>query len=193
MNDIDDALLIAYIDGELAAEGRARVEAAVRQDPAVAARLAQHTRLAELAAQAFSGTLDEAAPNRLVQAVTGPGPVTAAGLGARRPGLRFGWPQAVAMAACLVIGLALGRNLDFGRPLVAVPGGGLRAGGALASTLERQLASQDGSPDIRVGLTFRSRGGGYCRTFRMSRESLGVPLDAAEEARAREAGWRLKP
>ena len=51
MTDIDEAMLIAWVDGELDEVTRRRVDRAVADDPALAARLEQHRRLrARLAA-----------------------------------------------------------------------------------------------------------------------------------------------
>ncbi|HJT41323.1 MAG TPA: anti-sigma factor, partial [Sphingobium sp.] len=45
MTDIDEAMLIAWVDGELDEVTRRRVDRAVADDPALAERLAMHRRL----------------------------------------------------------------------------------------------------------------------------------------------------
>jgi hypothetical protein len=74
---------------------------------------------------------------------------------------RRGWaaPQWAAIAATLVLGLLLGRQLQPERdPLLAT--------GPLAQALETQLASAQ-APDapVRIGLTFKAHDGAWCRTF----------------------------
>ena len=73
--------------------------------------------------------------------------------------------QAAAMAAMLVLGVVLGRQIGDVGP-VATRDGALVAHGRLASALDTQLAStQSNDAPIRIGLTFRSTGGSICRTF----------------------------
>lgn len=45
MTDIDEAMLIALVDGELDDVTRRRVERAMAEDPALAERVAMHRRL----------------------------------------------------------------------------------------------------------------------------------------------------
>src|SRR3546814_5845995 len=47
MTDMDESMLIAFVDGELDEVNRRRVERAVAEDPALAARLDMHLRLRE--------------------------------------------------------------------------------------------------------------------------------------------------
>jgi hypothetical protein len=60
-------------------------------------------------------------------------------------------------------------SLFPGRPagLYATHGGVLVAEGGLARALDRDLASdpRSASGPVRVGLSFKARDGGYCRTF----------------------------
>ncbi len=146
-------------------------------------------------------------------------------------------PQWAALAASVAIGLFVGVLLMRGP---AAPyeetAGGLVARGKLDEALTSQLASAPAGAGVRVGISFRDRGGDYCRTFHMHREAPvaglacrsgeewklqvlaaataqqgelrpaaampmavlhavdaaidGVPLDAAAESAARDAGWR---
>lgn len=63
--NITDHELQAYVDGELAPEDAARVEAACAADPQLAARLAREQRLRERVRGGFDGVLDEPVPDRL--------------------------------------------------------------------------------------------------------------------------------
>src|SRR2546430_2463757 len=104
----------------------------------------------------------------------------------RGPGPRLG-----ALAAGLVLGALLG-------PLVLHPpaGGGvlitrdgeMLAGGALARALTAELASNrtPGSP-VEIGVSFRARDGGYCRSFQL-REEQALAGVACREHDA----WRLE-
>ena len=74
------------------------------------------------------------------------------------------------MAACLALGVLAGRLLwPQQGPLVA-RGGALVAHGDLDKALTTRLAADGGA--LRVGLTFRARDGGYCRTFESAADHL---------------------
>src|SRR5262249_49157889 len=74
-------------------------------------------------------------------------------------------PPSLALAAALVLGILLGAWLRPRGPL-GLRNGELIADGALAQSLSRQLASnQAATAPVQIGVSFRSRGGAYCRTF----------------------------
>lgn len=191
----DDQTIAAYVDGELDAPTRARIETAARVDPDLAARLKAQQDLKALLTGHYAPIADEPLPDRLLETIRRGGPPQAevVDLAARRRSAAradkppFRLPAWAGMAACLVVGLAIGRlalpasvRLDGGadRPLVA--------SGALARALDGQLASQTAGP-IRIGLTFRDRTGAYCRTFQPNgREGL------AGLACRQDDGWRLR-
>ena len=193
---ISDDLLMAYVDGELAPEERAQVEAAMAEYPEYAARVSRQQRLrARLAAQ-FEPVLQEPVPDRLLAAARGVSATptaavvelraAAAARGARRP---WSWPEWTALAASLLVGVLVARWLppastgDF----ALTPAGAWVARGALAQALDQQLAS-DPAPagEIAVGLSFRIDGGGYCRSF-----VLGRPQAQAGLACRQNGDWRL--
>lgn len=164
--------LSAYADGELDAAGCAALEAAMASDPQLAQRVARHRALRARLQDAFAPVLTEPVPERLLAAVRGAAPGTRAdnviAFGAR-PRPRWSWPQWGAMAACLIAGVLLG-------PLVLRPAaapapletrdGRVVARGALARALSQQLASaQPAGGPVEIGVSFRARDGGYCRTF----------------------------
>ena len=84
---------------------------------------------------------------------------------------RGAWTQWAAMAACLVLGVALGRALWPESGLLAAQDGGLLVRGRLDRALTTALASEPGGA-IRVGLTFRASDGRYCRTFESPADRL---------------------
>ena len=167
---IDDAMLIAYIDGELGPLDAKRVERAVMADPALGERLARHRLLRDRVGRAFAPIAAEPVPDRLTALLT----TNVVPLVPRRtPGKRW-WPVgAIAAAIALTIGL--------GTPGGRAPAVGDLASGALDDALDRQLAANSGDP--RMIVSFRRRTGGYCRTF-LGREGDGIACREPE-------GWRL--
>ena len=177
----DDDTLMAYADGELDPAQRAAIARAIQDDPAVAAAVARHQALRQDVFAAFAPTLDEPVPERLqppAARVHDLGAVRAARAATqeqweqrqvqhRRPA----WPQWGALAASLVVGVLAGSLgsgwFGSGTELVRGPAGELSAGGRLAQALDRQLAQEGGSGDVRVGLSFVARDGNYCRSFQL--------------------------
>jgi hypothetical protein len=175
-------ILMAYAEGELDEPQLGDVERAVRADPALAAIVERH-RATRRGIVAGAGA-DEAAPPRPRPAAPGkvlslqaartarsrvaaPAPVPAA------PGPR-NWPRWGALTAALVLGVLAGSLWFDGSSgdgsLVIVDGSGrLVARGQLDGALSRQLAS-DPAPTspVRIGVSFASRDGGYCRSFSMA-------------------------
>jgi hypothetical protein len=188
MTTFSDETLMAFADEELDPATRATVEAAVRDDPDIERRVAQHRALRARVQRAFEADLDEAPPERLLAAARGVArPVStpemtgeplsnltdarAAGAARRapRPAARFRRQPLVSMAASLLIGVGVGYFvLRHSDSIVTKNGGGLVASGALARALSNQLGS-DRSPSapVQVGLSFLSKSGDYCRTFVM--------------------------
>jgi len=154
--------LLAYVDGELAAADSAAFEAEMAADPDLAAQVAAHRRLGQDIAAAYAPVLDEPVPPRLV--------ALASAANDRAPRRRLGLPQWAAMAACLALGVLAGRTLWPEQGPLAARGGALVARGDLDKALSTRLASEDGA--IRVGLTFKARDGGYCRTFESAADHL---------------------
>jgi hypothetical protein len=166
-----DETLMAYADDELDAQTRAAVEAAMAADPEIARRVAQHKDLRGKLRLAFDKVLDEPVPDRLV--------ATARSLPAvRREGnvipLRrksapaWSWPQWGSIAASLVIGVIVGQLVmrSSGVGPVTARNGQLLASGALAHALSGQLAGdQPQAALVQIGVSFRAKSGGFCRTF----------------------------
>ncbi len=199
MNPIDDDTLQAYVDGELDAEGSARIDAALAQDELLASRVQQARALRAQLRALFDPVLDEPVPARLSallrpaspQAPMAATPFVAAsarrGFGARRRHTSRRWlvPGAAVAASIAVLAVALWWHA--GSALVRTHDGRQFAAGALSHALDQALASEpDPHASIAIGLSFRGADGHICRTFiERSRPALaGLACHDAE-------GWSL--
>lgn len=182
---ITDEMLIAFADGELDPKTREDVMRAVAADPELERKLAAHQRLRDTLSSHFAPIAGQPVPEHLKAllekreaAPEPPRVVSLAAVRAERDEQRArqrrwlpGWGNMAAIAATLVLGLAVGQNLNPGSGPVAVEGGAMVAQGQLATALDTRLASagqegvgQEGA-GTRIGLTFRSKAGDICRTF----------------------------
>lgn len=179
MNWSDEALM-AYVDGEADAAAAAAIEQAAASDAALAARIERMRRLRAAVHAAYAPVLDEPVPDRLLAALqAAPAAPNVIDLAARRaaktaaPRPRWSWFEWGAMAASVLLGVALGAVAlrGPGEPIVAERGG-LVARAALAQALSAQLA-QDPPADapVRIGLSFVSKAGEYCRTFSLAQRA----------------------
>jgi hypothetical protein len=204
--NVDDETLSAYADGELDVQPAATVAAAIASDPDLARRLAEHRALRDRLRAAYAPILAEPVPERLASAarsvadavearavVAGHEPDQVADLRSRQRaahrGLRSPLPW-TALAASLAVGLALGPILYTSlrpAPLVDVRGG-MRARGVLDEALSLRLAADPPAADgVRIGVSFRSTTGQFCRTFATSGG------DAIDGLACRDAqGWRVQ-
>jgi len=101
------------------------------------------------------------------------------------------WPVVGLMAACLAAGVAIGVGFRLSEsvPAVTDPDGGLVAQGPLADALEYRLASKPArDAPIRIGFSFPSRNGVYCRTFFYQPGASGPPASPARGP----AAWSVK-
>jgi hypothetical protein len=178
----------AYVDGELPQAARAAFEAEMAADPTLAAEVAFQRGLRERLAAAYDPVLAEPVPLTLRLAAQAANEGRGRGFRARI------W---AGLAASLVVGVVMGLAGGLAvRPAagpLATRHGALVAQGGLAKALTTQLAADAGP--VRVGLTFRTAAGGYCRTFWMNAERLaGVACrdDGAWTARAVSA-WTPPP
>ncbi len=177
-----DELLIAFVNGELAEPARAAVERALRADPAIAARVAQHrarrSRVYGVVAGGREGGAHSHAHGtpgnaKVVQldmvraARHGPLPTPPP----PKPAWMLRHWSAVALA--LVVGAAAGgvgwRTWQGEAELASLSGadGALVAQGHLSSALSGQLASPGPSGRVRIGISFLAKDGKYCRSFVM--------------------------
>ena len=165
----DDPDFYAWLDGELAEPQASQMAARVAADPDLSAFAAQHRALGNRLAVAFAPVVAAPIPSSLAAAIPTAEIVDFAAARERR---RVWSVAGLAAAASLALGLALG---------VALPGGGngnltsqgarLAASGDLAGALDRQLASAGEQRGIRIGLSFRDKGGRLCRSFSSDVES----------------------
>lgn len=155
-----DERLMAYVDGELAGAERAAFEQELAADSELQREVARQQSLRSRLSAAFDPVLEEPVPLQLALAAE-----------AANARVRV-WPakQWAAMAACLALGAVVGRAaLPEAGPL-ATRDGALVARGALAKALDQKLAADAGP--VRVGLSFRSTDGRYCRTFQSAPDKL---------------------
>jgi len=198
MTRLDDGVLMALADGELDAEARREVEAALAADPAARDRLAALRDSARLVLDAFDEgqPLREPVPRRLVAGILRSG--------GRRGGVAR-WAAAAALAG-LVVGFGAGQwTTPQDRDGAAAPAL-LAVEAAMTRDLSRVLESersgstatwQDAAVPARAAVTpmrsFRDAAGGYCREYRQEL-ALG---DYAQTrygiaCRIGEADWRTR-
>lgn len=170
-HDIDPLEWQAYLDGELADDARARIDAAVAADPALADRLACDLRLQARVRDAFADALDESVPAHL-QAMLAAAPASSVDtpnvVAFPQHKARLRVPPAwlgYAAAAVLAV-VAIGGAWQRMQSPVRMRDGELVAGGALSRGLDAVLASSpDAASNVSIGLTFRARDGRICRSF----------------------------
>lgn len=166
--NISDEQLQAYVDGELAPEDAARIDAAVAADVLVAARVERARRLRAQVRGAYAAVLDEPVPSRLSGLLDAPAaqaPSAVTSLDARRARTSRWRVPALAMAAS-VAALAVASWLRAPAGDIVQQHGTFVARGALAHALDTQLASTpDARAPIGIGLTFRDGAGRVCRSF----------------------------
>ncbi len=173
--------IAAFADGELDHTRRAAVAAAIAADPQLAAQVSAHRTLRDRLSSHFAPIMGAPLPERLVRPLErADAVVNLADARARRDAhgsrsiARWGWLAGPALAASLALALFMPRQ-----------GEGELVQGALAVALDQQLVSAQ-APDAphRILLSFRNRGGEFCRAFTSQAEG-GI---ACREAR----GWRLE-
>lgn len=192
-----DEILMAYADGEVDVDTRRQIEAAMALDPTIAERVAKHRALRADLGAAFGGVLDEPIPARLLEAAnSSPASsrtATVTDLNAARAAKSGGaktrgwsWPEWSAIAASLLIGVLAGRSAlqPAQSEMFATTEGGIVASGELSAALNNQLSGTPTDANVSIGLSFRSKGGNYCRSF-----AAGT---AAGFACREDAQWRVR-
>jgi hypothetical protein len=187
-----DETLMTYVDRELDAATTAALDAAIAQDPELAARVERQRKLRLAVHAAFEPVLQEPMPKRLLEAASGAAPLSTAS----RVPRRWAWFEWSAMAASVALGVLIGSAYvgesrrspptDAGADLVAERGHVVARGG-LALALSEQLAStQKADAPVRIGLTFLSKAGEYCRTFALEKgAAAGLACSSGGE-------WRVQ-
>ncbi|NWK95541.1 anti-sigma factor [Sphingobium lactosutens] len=162
MSQIDEAMLIALVDGELDEVNRRRVERVVADDPALAERLEMHRSLRARLTGHYALVAEEPVPDRLRALLEESETVVPIA----RPAPRWrNWAMGGAIAASLVLGLGIGRMSGGDAGPIGMRNGVMVAQGPLAKALDTQLASAQQGAAIRIGLSFQRKGGGWCRSF----------------------------
>jgi hypothetical protein len=155
---------------------RAEIEAAMARDPEVARAVERHRTVASQIRSAYDGVLEEPVPDRLAQLVADREANRVTELAARRARQaergRRAVPEWAALAASVAVGLFVGVMIARGP---AAPfdemDGKLIARGALDEALSSQLAAVSGESGVAIGISFKDRDGGYCRSFYMHRDA----------------------
>jgi hypothetical protein len=206
--NISDETLMAFADGELDATESAAVEKAMRENPDIEKRVARHRALKDRVRLAYSAELMEPVPERLLAAARrGPGKVvdlgearasharqaTASALAARAARVaaaRRRWQPLGTVAAGVLLGLGLGYGIwQQNNGLLTRDSTGVWvARGDLDAALSHQLAAeQTATSKIRMGVSYLTKAGEYCRTFQLSGTSVpsGIACRGAKE-------WRIE-
>lgn len=162
-------ILMAYADGELDPIRAKQVERAIAQDPELAAQVNQHKQLRRLLMDRFQPIAEAPLPEKLLNTLEPTMVVDLAGARAARNApsaaqrWRY-WGTGSAIAASLVLGLMIGQGINEGP--VGSRDGALVASGALAQTLDTQLAAaQPIDAPVRILVSFQDQSGQLCRSF----------------------------
>lgn len=208
---VPDEEVFAFVDGELPPEAMARIEAAMATDPQLALRVETQRSLRRLLSGPHAGAARRAASEASVsppstkpapkpaEVIAFPGPQaktkdkTAKAKPkprepkAPRPAGTGGAPSWIAMTACLLVGLGVGR---FAAPppvtLSGVDDAPPLATGPLVQALAGATTGQGAGP-VRIALTFKTRDGVYCRAY----QATG-PAPSAGVACREASGWTVR-
>jgi hypothetical protein len=209
---VPDEELFAFVDGELPPQAMARIEAAMATDPQLRLRVETQRALRRLLSGAHAGVMQQPPPARLTAAVAGlesskspakPAEVIAFPGGKAKakakpksreaklvkssdPAGRSP-PAWIAMAACLVAGLVVGRMATPSAPtLSGADDPAPIAAGPLAQALNTQSSGQ-AAGSVRIGLSFKNQQGFYCRTFQASGRAPVAGVACREPS-----AWRVR-
>ncbi len=225
---VDDEILMAYADGALNDETRARVETVLQRDPESLRRVEIFRATGTPLSQLFRKPMLEPVPSHLTEFVLNYGKEGAAPAKAKRAGPSLArlmpqadwrklkrwvalenltrpviWQLAAASAAALVIGAGAGWMLHGGSSddsvgLAAFTKGQVFATGALQQVLETVPSGQEARIDgkrrdgtvMRASLTFKSKGGNFCREYEVAEAHAGKFAGLA--CREADGKWALK-
>lgn len=188
MKSFSDEVLMAYADGELDEVTCRALEDAMRKDVSLAHRVAQYKAMRASVFAAYAPVAEEAVPPRLAQPLRQATVVSLDSVRARREaeqqaarkasrGRHWSWPEWGALAAMLMVGVLAGHYgmgllpIDDGET-IASRNGVLVAQGRLATALDLQLGGSGGP--VRIGTSFLSQDGVYCRSFMTAQDMAGL-------------------
>ena len=184
---VEEEKFYAWLDGELAREEAAKVEAAVAADPELSRLAEEHRAMMAGLRSAFAEIDRLPVPERLTKAIEQDGKLAslaeARSRRASRPAPAF-WAQAAALAATLALGVFAGNLMSGGSDPIKAEHGRLIASADLDRALDKRLASAPADKGARIGLTFRNRDGAVCRTFEDASAS-GLACRDGEDWRVR--------
>ena len=193
MNNVDDTLLMSYVDGELDVATSREVEAVLRMQPDLAHRVRGMRADSALLRAAFNHALHDAPPSVAVLPSV------------QRAVQNRNWhmPLAVAASALLLAcGVLLGHSLGSANSLsVAVTERSERDAALQAvleahrsgSTLQWSTQQTDAQGDITAVSTYRNNDGRFCREFEETR-SVGATAvrEAGVACRDDNGQWRVR-
>lgn len=199
MTTVTDEMLSAFLDGELEPSRADEIRAALSNEPALRARLAQFRQSDDVMRSAAS-TLENRHLPKSVTTLLGHEHSDAGDLvrqrGDRPRDGRF-WPTALAASIALVVGLVsgslyLGTTVEAGAPGSQDVAGRVEPGQPLFAALEAVPSGETvtmGTAEATMHpvLSFESVGGEVCREFEFSRPNESVRAIACRENEA----WRV--
>lgn len=187
---VTDEELMAYVDGELDTVRCESLRQAIAASADLSRRVAAQRTLRDRLARAYDPVLDEPVPSRLADLAARVRMDDFDTTGRHRWS-RDARRNGLALAAGIALGVALGPallRLAGEPPDIVASGADITADGALADALSRRLASQQSASDpVRLGMSFRSISGEYCRTFISRRGDATL----AGMACRRDSAWRI--
>ncbi len=160
---IDEATIIAWVDGELGEAEELRIAQAVAADPDLAALADRHRHMKARFAAAFGPIAHGPAATAPVSSPV----ISLAAARAERDAKaakspRLWWGVSSAIAASLLVGVFVGHGFGDGSGVADKPNA-LALAGPIAKALNGQLSGDGGV--VRVVLSFKDRDGHYCRSF----------------------------
>jgi hypothetical protein len=178
----DDNNLSAFLDGELDATQLIEIRSRAERDLAINAKLERMRKTDDLVRAAFDTPMQEGVPDRFTAAIDkGLAPIADPALSrpvAVNDNAKWWWSTGGAVAASLALGLLLGsqtlQNRDSEAALFI----------ALNSTPSATTTSLESGQKLTPQLSFARIGGGYCRSFTLSR------ADTSKAGLACKAGGR---
>jgi hypothetical protein len=205
-----DDTLIAYADGALDVATRRAIEQAMQQDGNLARRVARLRAARDDVVIDHARFKSHARQGKVVQLAAIRAQRSAVEQAARKASQpRWTWRQWSAVALALGAGVLAGRFvLVYWQPAwlgepppapttVISRNGMLVAQGKLDAALSAQMGGAAPSEgDVRVGLSFLSNEGGYCRTFTLvglSQDLVGMACRASDEWRVPVLVQNMRP
>jgi hypothetical protein len=184
-----DEDLMAFADGELDDAKRRQIQDAINGDPEIARRVAAHRALRSAVHKSFEPVLEDPVPDRLISAARSaaqPAPRESKSnvVPLRRRGAPTRQrPRWIALAASFILGALALQLVTYLRKKPETDAQ-IIGSSVLQSALSGQLASEPTDSPVQIGISYLSRSGNYCRTFRLH-ELSGLACNEA-------GNWKLQ-